>query len=297
MSQKPTVPAVNQDIIRLYDEYTHAPLSRRDFFQRLTRLAGGTAAAYAILPLLENNYAQAQQVAAGDSRLQAADTVFGRLGDASLSGYRVQPAGAGADARQLPAVIVIHENRGLNPHIRDVARRLALEGFVVLAPDYLSTQGGTPADEDKAREMFGKLDAAVSREVSLAALAYLQVQGKGKVGAVGFCWGGGQVGQLAVHAPALGAGVVYYGAQPAAADVPRIKAPLLLHYAALDERINAGIPAFEDALKAAGSRYALQLYPGVNHAFNNDTNTARYDKAAAELAWGRTVAFLRQQLA
>jgi carboxymethylenebutenolidase len=145
--------------------------------------------------------------------------------------------------------------------------------------------------------MFGKLDAAVSREVSLAALAYLQVQGTGKVGAMGFCWGGGQVGQLAVHAPALGAGVVYYGAQPAAADVPRIKAPLLLHYAALDERINAGIPAFEDALKAAGGRYTLQLYPGVNHAFNNDTNTARYDKAAAELAWGRTVAFLRQQLA
>lgn len=295
MSQKPTVPAVNQDIIRLYDEYTHAPLSRRDFFQQLTRLAGGTAAAYAILPLLENNYAQAQQVVAGDSRLQAADTVFGRLGDASLSGYRVQPAGA--DARQLPAVIVIHENRGLNPHIRDVARRLALEGFVVLAPDYLSTQGGTPADEDKAREMFGKLDAAVSRDVSLAALAYLQAQGKGKVGAVGFCWGGGQVGQLAVHAPGLGAGVVYYGAQPAAADVPRIKAPLLLHYAALDERINAGIPAFESALKAAGSRYTLQLYPGVNHAFNNDTNTARYDKAAAELAWGRSVVFLRQQLA
>ena len=295
MSQKPDLPAVSQDIIRLYDEYTHAPLSRRDFFQRLTRLAGGTAAAYAILPLLENNYAQAQQVAAGDSRLQAADTVFGRLGDASLSGYRVQPAAS--EARQLPAVIVIHENRGLNPHIRDVARRLALEGFVVLAPDYLSTQGGTPADEDKARDMFSKLDAAVSRDVSLAALAYLQAQGNGKVGAVGFCWGGGQVGQLAVHAPALGAGVVYYGAQPAAADVPRIKASLLLHYAALDERINAGIPAFEDALKAAGSRYTLQLYPGVNHAFNNDTNAARYDQAAAELAWGRTVAFLRQQLA
>ncbi len=295
MSQKPELPAVSQDIIQLYDEYTHAPLSRRDFFQRLTRLAGGTAAAYAILPLLENNYAQAQQVAAGDSRLQAADTVFGRLGDASLNGYRVQPAHA--DVRQLPAVIVIHENRGLNPHIRDVARRLALEGFVVLAPDYLSTKGGTPADEDKAREMFGSLDAALSRDLSLVALAYLQAQGNGKVGAVGFCWGGGQVGQLAVHAPALGAGVVYYGAQPAAADVPRIKAPLLLHYAALDERINAGIPAFEDALKAAGTRYTLQLYPGVNHAFNNDTNAARYDKAAAELAWGRTVAFLRQQLA
>ncbi|MEC5208088.1 carboxymethylenebutenolidase [Vogesella perlucida] len=295
MSHKPDLPAVSQDIIRLYDEYTHAPLSRRDFFQRLTRLAGGTAAAYAILPLLENNYAQAQQVAASDSRLQAADTVFGRLGDASLNGYRVQPAHA--DVRQLPAVIVIHENRGLNPHIRDVARRLALEGFVVLAPDYLSTKGGTPADEDKAREMFGSLDAALSRDVSLAALAYLQAQGNGKVGAVGFCWGGGQVGQLAVHASALGAGVVYYGAQPAAADVPRIKAPLLLHYAALDERINAGIPAFEDALKAAGTRYTLQLYPDVNHAFNNDTNAARYDKAAAELAWGRTVAFLRQQLA
>lgn len=295
MSQKPELPAVSQDIIQLYDEYTHAPLSRRDFFQRLTRLAGGTAAAYAILPLLENNYAQAQQVAAGDSRLQAADTVFGRLGDASLNGYRVQPAAA--EARQLPAVIVIHENRGLNPHIRDVARKLALEGFVVLAPDYLSTKGGTPADEDKARELFGSLDAALSRDVSLAAVAYLQAQGNGKVGAVGFCWGGGQVGQLAVHAPALGAGVVYYGAQPAAADVPRIKAPLLLHYAALDERINAGIPAFEDALKAAGTRYTLQLYPGVNHAFNNDTNAARYDKAAAELAWGRTVAFLRQHLA
>ena len=284
---------VSQEVIRLYDEYTHAPLSRRVFLDRLARLAGGAAAAYALLPLLENNYAQAALVAADDARLRLEEVQFGRLGEQPLNGYLARPASAGGP---LPAVVLIHENRGLNPHIRDVARNLALAGFVVLAPDYLSPLGGTPTDEDKARELFGKLTPATGDAVSQLALAYLQGVGNGKVGAVGFCWGGGQVGRMAVNLPALNAGVVYYGSQPAASDVGRIQAPLLLHYAGLDERINAGIPAFEAALQAAGKRYQLHLYPGVNHAFNNDSNAARYDATAASLAWQRTLAFLRQQL-
>ncbi|MFC3533077.1 dienelactone hydrolase family protein [Vogesella facilis] len=292
MKPQPRQPALSQEVINLYDQYTHQPLSRRDFVERLARLVGGVAAAYAVLPLLENNYAQAEQVAAGDSRLLAEDVRFGRRADMLLNGYLVRPAAGGA----LPAVVLIHENRGLNPHIRDVARRLALAGYWVLAPDYLSPLGGTPADEDKARELFGKLDAAMTADVSQLALLYLQAKGNGKVGAVGFCWGGGQVGQLAVQQPALRAGVIYYGSHPAAAEVGRIQAPLLLHHAGLDERINAGIPAFEAAMQAAGKRYTLYLYPGVNHAFNNDTNTARYDQGAANLAWQRTLDFLQQQL-
>ena len=284
---------VNPEVIRLYDEYTHAPLSRRIFLDRLARLVGGAAAAYALLPLLENNYAQAAQVAADDARLRLEEVQFGRVGEQQIGGYLARPLAA---AGPLPAVVVIHENRGLNPHIRDVARKLALDGFVVLAPDYLSPLGGTPADEDKARELIGKLTPQQTDDVSQLALSYLQGVGNGKVGAVGFCWGGGQVGRMAVNLPMLQAGVVYYGSQPAAAEVGRIRAPLLLHYAGLDERINAGIPAFESALQAAGKRYQLHRYPGVNHAFNNDSNAARYDAAAASLAWQRTLAFLHQQL-
>ena len=193
----------------------------------------------------------------------------------------------------------MHENRGLNPHIRDVARRVALEGFVALAPDFLSPLGGTPGDEDKARDLFAKLDPAQTAANAVATVAFLKADkdGNGKVGAVGFCWGGGTVNMLAVNAPDLAAGVAYYGMQPKADDVPKIKAALLLHYAGLDERINAGIDAFKKELDAAHVEYTVYVYEGANHAFNNDTSAARYDKKAADLAWGRTIAFLKEKLA
>lgn len=287
-------PKLHQAAIQLYDAYTHTPWSRRDFLQRLTALVGSSSAAYALLPLLENNYALAASVPT-DSRLLAQEGPFATLaGGAALSGYQAHPTAAAAS---MAGVVLIHENRGLNPHIRDMARRLALAGYRVLAPDYLSTQGGTPADEDQAREQFTKLDAGLARQISLAAVAALRQAGSSKVGAVGFCWGGGQVGQLAVHAPDLQAAVVYYGPAPASSDVAAIRAPLLLHYAGLDERINAGVPGFTAALQAAGVRHSVYTYPGVNHAFNNDSNAARYDAAAAALAWQRTLAFLQQHLA
>lgn len=213
-----------------------------------------------------------------------------------MKAYLVKPAG---QSGKQGTVIVIHENRGLNPHIRDVARRVALEGFITLAPDFLSPLGGTPADEDKARDMFTKLDAAQVAADGVATVAYLKgyKDGNGKVGAVGFCWGGGTVNTLAVNAPDLSAGVAYYGMQPKAEDVPKIKAALLLHYAGLDERIDAGIDAYKKALDAAHVEYTVYVYEGVNHAFNNDSSAARYDKKAADLAWGRTVAFLKEKLA
>jgi len=213
-----------------------------------------------------------------------------------MKGYLVRPADISG---KLGTVIVVHENRGLNPHIRDVARRVALEGFVALAPDFLSPLGGTPSDEDKARDMFTKLDTKQVVADGVATVAYLKGEkdGNGKVGAVGFCWGGGTVNQLAVNAPDLAAGVAYYGMQPKAEDVPKIKAALLLHYAGLDERTNAGIDAYKRALDAAHVEYKVYVYDGANHAFNNDTSAARYDKKAAELAWGRTIAFLKQKVA
>jgi len=212
-----------------------------------------------------------------------------------MKGYLAKPAGAAA---KLPTVIVVHENRGLNPHIRDVARRLALEGFVALAPDFLSPLGGTPSDEDKAREMFGQLPAGQATADGVATIAFLGAHeaGNGKVGAVGFCWGGGTVNDMAVASPELDAGIAYYGRQPKTEDVARIQAAMLLHYAGLDERINAGIDAYRSALEAAGKTFEIQVYDGVNHAFNNDTSAARFDKAAADLAWGRTVTFLKDRL-
>ena len=253
-------PKLHQAAIQLYDAYTHTPWSRRDFLQRLTALVGSSSAAYALLPLLENNYALAASVPT-DSRLLAQEGPFATLaGGAVLSGYQVHPTAAAAS---MAGVVLIHENRGLNPHIRDMARRLALAGYRVLAPDYLSTQGGTPADEDQAREQFTKLDAGLARQISLAAVAALRQAGSSKVGAVGFCWGAGQVGQLAVHAPDLQAAVVYYGPAPASSDVAAIRAPLLLHYAGLDERINAGVPGFTAALQAAGVRHSVYTYPGL----------------------------------
>ena len=284
---------MDQRIIDLYDTFTHGGMNRRAFLDRLVALAGSTAAASALLPVLQNNYAMAQTVAETDPRI-AAETVD-VPGVQGLKGYLVKPK---AGDRH-PAVIVIHENRGLNPHIKDVTRRMAAEGFLALGLDYLSPMGGTPADEDKGRDMIGQLKQPDVIASGKAAVSFLKAHanGNGKVGAVGFCWGGGAVNTLAVNEPNLNAGVAYYGGQPKAEDVPKIQAAMLLHYAGLDERINAGIPAYEAALKAAGKTYEIYLYEGANHAFNNDTNAARYDKDSADEAWSRTVAFLKKHLA
>lgn len=286
---------ITQAMIDAYDEYTHLTLDRRAFMDKLTKLAGSSAAAAAIAPMLAANSARAAMVPEDDARLSAEDITYPGS-ESEMRGYFVRPAEMQGS---LPAVIVIHENRGLNPHIRDVARRMALEGFVALAPDFLSPLGGTPEDEDEARSMFGELDRGQTIANGVATIAYLKgLEGtNGKVGAIGFCWGGGMVNSLAVNAPELNAAVAYYGAQPDPEEVEQIEAPLLLHYAGLDERINAGIHAFREALEAAGKEYTIHMYEGVNHAFNNDTSEARYNKEAADLAWGRTVDFLKEKLA
>jgi carboxymethylenebutenolidase len=287
-------PKITQEIIDLYDEYTHLTLDRRRFFDHLTRVAGGTAAAYTLLPLLENNYAEAAMVAPDDARLQTEKITFpGASGE--MMGYLARPADA---AGKLPAVLVIHENRGLNPHIEDVTRRIALEGFVALGVDFLSPAGGTPADEDQAREMIGALDAGQTIQNAVAAVDFLanHPDTTGKVGSVGFCWGGAMSNQVAVNSPAVSATVAYYGRQPSAEQVATIKAPMMLHYAGLDERINAGIPEFEAALQSNGVNYEVFVYDGANHAFNNDTNAARYDEKAADIAWNRTVTFFKEKL-
>ncbi len=284
---------MDQRFIDLYDEYTHAPLERRVFLMRLARLAGGVAAAAALVPLLESNYARAAMVPADDQRLETSRITYpGAEGD--VKAYMARPKGAA----KLSAVIVIHENRGLNPHIEDVTRRVALEGFLALGPDLLSPMGGTPSNEDTARDMIGKLDGKETTQNLVSAVAFLKqhAHGNGKVGAVGFCWGGGPVGDLVVNAPNLDACVVYYGRQPRAAEVEKIRAPLLLHYAGLDVRINAGIPAFVDALEKTNKKYTMHLYEGANHAFNNDTSEARYNKQAADQAWARTIAFFKANL-
>jgi carboxymethylenebutenolidase len=285
---------MRQEIIDLYDEFTHRGLDRRVFMGRLAELTGGTAAAAAALGLLRADPALAAMVAADDPRVATESVVIRKAGE-ELKGYLVRPAGAGG---KLPAVIVVHENRGPNPHIEDVTRRLATDGFLALAVDFLSPVGGTPTDEDKAREMIGQLDQDQVVADAKAAVEWLKARpdSNGKVGIVGFCWGGGVVGRVATAVPDLAAGVVFYGRVPPLDAVPNIKAPLLLHYAGLDERINADVPAFEAALKAAGKPYTLHMYQGVNHAFQNDTSQARYDPAAAKLAWERTVAFFKQQL-
>ncbi len=290
-----TTPKITQAMIDAYDEYTHLTLDRRRFMDNLTKLAGSAAAAAAIAPLLAADPARAAIVPADDGRLKAEEVTIPGKDGGSIKGYLVRPAAASG---KLPTVVVIHENRGLNDHIRDVARRVALEGFIVLAPDLLSPLGGTPADEDQARTMFEKLGMEQPIAEGMAVIDYLKADGgaNGKVGVIGFCWGGGVVNDLAVNAPDLDAAVAYYGRQPKSEDVAKIKAPLLLHYAGLDERIDAGIDAYKAALEKAGKEYTVYVYDGVQHAFNNDTSAARYDKAAAELAWSRTIDFLKQKL-
>jgi carboxymethylenebutenolidase len=287
---------VRQAIIDLYEEFTHQGLDRRVFMSRLAELAGGSAAAAAALSALRADPAAAAMVAPDDPRLTG-ERVTIRAGTPPLQGYLVRPKDA---TGKLGAVVVVHENRGLNAHIEDVARRLAADGFMALAVDFLSPMGGTPKDnEDKARDMIGALDQTKVTEDAKAAVAWLKARpdGNGKVGIVGFCWGGGAVGRVAVADPELDAAVVFYGEAPPAEGVAAIKAPLLLHYAGLDQRIDAGIPAFEAALKEHDKTYTLYMYEGVNHAFHNDTSAERYNGAAAKLAWQRTVDFFKANLA
>ncbi|GLK84999.1 dienelactone hydrolase family protein [Ancylobacter defluvii] len=285
---------MDQRIIDLYDRFTHGQIGRRDFMDGLITLAGSVAAASAMLPLLSNDYARAAVVAEDDPRLDISTAGF-LSGGKNVSGLLARAKRV--DAKR-PAVLVIHENRGLNPHIRDITRRLALEGYLAFGIDLLSADGGTPADEDKARDMIAALDrpATLARAVDAVAFLARHEASTGSVGAVGFCWGGGMVNLLAEASPQLKAGVAYYGAQPPLDKVPDIKAALLLQYGGLDTRINEGIPPYEEALKKAGKDFTIHIYEGANHAFNNDTNPTRYDPQAAALAWTRTGTFLAKHL-
>ena len=293
MEQSREPPAFLLGLFDLYDDYTHLSLDRRKFMDNLAKMAGSMSAAVTIAGLMGADAKAAGLSAEDDPKLDIqAVTYSGAKG--TMNGYMAMPKEAGP----FPAVIVVHENRGLNAHIKDIARRVALEGFVALAPDFLSDQGGTPADEDTARNMFTGLSAADVTANGVATIAYLKTVPKstGKVGAIGCCWGGGAVNNLAVASPDLMAAVPYYGAQPKAEDVAKIRAKVMAHYGGLDTRINAGIPDFEAALKANHIDNQNNNYDGANHAFNNDTSAARYDKAAAELAWSRTIAFLKATL-
>ena len=284
---------MDQRIINLYDRFTHGGMSRREFLDRLAELAGSAAAAAALVPLLQNDYAQAAIVAADDARL-ATERLAYDSPKGKINGYLARAKAKG----KRPVVLVIHENRGLNPHLEDVARRFAAEGYLAYAVDLLSLVGGTPASEDAARELHPKMNQDDAVAALVAAVSFLKAhpESTGKVGAVGYCFGGLMVNRLAASSPELDAGVAYYGRQVPAAQVPNIKAALLLHYAENDEPVNAGIAAYEAALKANNKRYTLHMYPGTQHAFNNDTGAARYNKAAADLAFGRTLAFFAEHL-
>jgi len=284
---------MNQKIIDLYDEFTHGGSTRREFMQKLALLAGSMSAASALADQLENDFTKAVRIAEDDARIRVARITYDGASGV-MKAYHAAPAG---DAKR-PAVVVIHENRGLNAHIEDVARRVAVAGFHAIAPDALSPVGGTPTDQDEARTKIGEVDGETTAKDFVAAVNFARAMkgSTGKVGCVGFCWGGAMANQLAVRCPNLGAAVAFYGRQAAVADVPKIKAALQLHYAGLDERINGGIAEYEAALKAAGVRYELYMYDGKNHAFHNDTSPNRFDAEAAALAWKRTIAFFGKHL-
>lgn len=285
---------MEQKYIDLYDEYIHGVMPRRTFVDRLAKMAGGVAAAALILPVLENNLACAKVVDPDDKDLKTSRVEYDAA-TGKMKAYLARPAKQTGD---IPGVVVIHENRGLNSHIEDVTRRAAKAGFIALAPDALSPLGGTPEDQDKARGMFSQLDRQKTIENFVAGVKYLKsVEGcSGEIGCVGFCWGGSMANQLAVNSPDMKAAVAFYGSQPDAADVPKIKGKLMLHYAELDQRINSGIEEYEKALKANDVDYELYMYKGVNHAFHNDTSEARYNEEAAKLAWSRTVDFWNKHL-
>jgi len=283
------------EVLKLFDGYVHGRMTRREFLDRAAKFAVGGVTAAALLESLQPNFVLAQQVPEQDPRVRTDTVEFpSPKGSGTAKGYLAQPAVAQA---KRACIVVIHENRGLSPYITDVARRLAAEGYTAIAPDVLAPLGGYPGDEDKARELFAKLDPAKRTEDLMAAVDWVRARGdcNGRIGAIGVCFGGGIVNQVAVRYPDLSAGVPFYGAQPKPEDAAKIKAPLLLHYAENDDGINKGIPAYEEALKAAGVKYELYKYPGTYHGFHNDT-TPRYDEQAAKLAWSRTLAFFKERL-
>jgi carboxymethylenebutenolidase len=280
---------MDRNAIDLYNEYIHGDMPRRDFLRRLAGVAGGAAAATALLPLLESNYAWGQQVAPDDGRLETAYVEYAGA-QGAVRGYLAKPAGhAGA----LPGVLVIHENRGLNAHIEDVARRAALAGYVALAPDGLTYAGGAPQDQEAARDLFGRSDGQRITADVIAGVPYLSARTDctGKVGTVGFCYGGGVSLLCAAREAATAAAICFYGSALTAEDVARVKVPLMMHYAGRDERVNQSIPEFRQALDAHGIAYSLHMYPGTDHGFHNDSSQGRYNAEAAALAWQRTLAF------
>ena len=293
--ERKTAHEFDQELLILFDAYVHGALDRRGFLDKAAKYAVGGVTAVMLLDQLSPKFVEAQVVKPEDPRIKVQSVEYDSpKGYGKMRGYLAQPAKA---AGKLPAVLVVHENRGLNPHIEDIARRLALDNFVAFAPDALFPLGGYPGDEDKAREVFPKLDQAKTREDFVTAAGWLKARPEtnGKLGAVGFCYGGGIVNMLATRVPELGAGVAFYGSAPNLEDVPKIKAALLIQSAETDERINASWPAYETALKAANVRYERHVYPGTQHGFNNDT-TPRFDAAAAKLAWERTLAHFNKHL-
>jgi carboxymethylenebutenolidase len=293
--ERKTAHDFDQDLLILFDAYVHGALDRRGFLDKAAKYAVGGVTAAMLLDQLSPQFVAAQQITPDDKRIKTEYLEYpSPQGSGTMRGYLARPANA---TGKLPAVLVVHENRGLNPHIEDIARRLAVDNFMAFAPDALTPLGGYPGDEDKARAEFQKLDQPKTREDFVAATHYLRTRKDctGKIGAVGFCYGGAMVGFLATRVPELAAGVPFYGGQPSAEDTRNIKAALLINYAGTDERINAGWPAWEAALKANNVRYEGYIYPGTQHGFNNDT-TPRYDAAAAKLAWERTVAHFNKHL-
>jgi carboxymethylenebutenolidase len=287
---------VDRRIIDLYNEYVHTALPRREFLTRLTKIAGGVAAATSVLALLEPNYAQARQVEPDDKRLKTEKIEFNGPNGA-VKAYVARPKKLGRGDK-VAGVLVIHENRGLNEHIEDVARRTALAGYVAIAPDGLSVAGGAPADQEAARDLFTKTDGARIAGDVLAAVPWLaaDASSNGKIGVVGFCYGGGLALRAAIEAVGVDCAVAFYGRQLSAEDTKRLKVPVLLHYAGSDERVNAGIPEFRAALDAQGVPYSLNMYPGTQHGFHNDSSEARYNEPAAKLAWQRTLDFFATYL-
>ena len=293
--QRKTASDFAPEVMQLFDQYVHGLIDRRGFLNGASRYVVGGISATMLLDMLNPKFAEAQQIKTDDARIKARYLEYPSPdGYGKMRGYLVMPAKAPG---KLPGVLVVHENRGLNPHTEDVARRLALENFVAFAPDALFPLGGYPGNEDKARELFGKLEQPKSRNDFIAAAGFLKSlpECTGKVGAVGFCYGGSIANMLATRIPDLGGAAPFYGGQPTAEDAAKIKAPLLIHYAENDERLNAGWPAYESALKAAGVKYEMFKYPGTQHGFLNDT-TPRYDEAAANLAWNRTIEFFNKNL-
>jgi len=291
-----TVNDFDPEVLKLFDGYVHGRITRRDFLDRAAKFAVGGVTAAGLLEMLQPNFAMGEQIAEGDARVRARMLDYpSPRGSGTMKGYLAEPANASG---KRGCIVVIHENRGLSPHIKDIARRLAIEGYTAFAPDALAPLGGYPGDEDKARDMFSRLDSAKRNEDLFAAVDYVKTRGEcnGRIGAIGFCLGGGIVNQIAVRNPDLAAAVPFYGPAPKPEDAAKIKAPMQLHYAQNDDFVNKGVPAFEAALKAAGVKYEKYVYAGAYHGFNNDT-TPRYDEKAAKLAWSRALAFFKQHLA